>query len=87
VVLFRHKIEKYRIDIVIVGCKRDNKMRQTKGPQFTRFFKPVIEVLRNSGGSGTVAEVIYRVIEKMGTNSLRDLYTRWSACTSFFIWQ
>jgi restriction system protein len=40
-------------------------MRQSKGPQFTRFFKPAIEVLRNSGGSGIVAEVIDRVIEKM----------------------
>lgn len=36
-----------------------------RGPQFTRFFKPILEVLRESGGSGTVAEVIDRVIEKM----------------------
>jgi len=41
-------------------------MRQSKGPQFTRFFKPIIEVLKESGGSGTVAEVIDRAIEKMG---------------------
>jgi len=40
-------------------------MRQSKGPQFTRFFKPIIEVLKESGGSGTVAEVIDRAIEKM----------------------
>ena len=41
------------------------KMRQAKGPQFTRFFRPILEVLRETGGSGTVAEVIDRVIEKM----------------------
>ena len=41
-------------------------MKQAKGPQFTRFFKPIIEVLKETGGSGTVAEVIDRVIEKMG---------------------
>jgi len=40
-------------------------MRQAKGPQFTRFFKPILEVLKETGGSGTVAEVIDRVIEKM----------------------
>jgi restriction system protein len=40
-------------------------MSKPKGPQFTRFFKPILEVLRESGGSGTVAEVIDRVLEKM----------------------
>src|SRR4030043_1990509 len=40
-------------------------MRQSKGPQFTRFFKPIIEVLKESGGSGTIAEIIDRAIEKM----------------------
>ncbi|MBM4295231.1 MAG: restriction endonuclease [Deltaproteobacteria bacterium] len=40
-------------------------MSKGKGPQFIRFFKPIIEVLKESGGSGTVAEVIDRVIEKM----------------------
>ncbi len=39
-------------------------MKQTKGPQFIRFFKPVIEVLKETGGSGTAAEVIDRVMEK-----------------------
>lgn len=38
-------------------------MRQAKGPQFTRFFGPVLEVLKETGGSGTVAEVIDRVID------------------------
>jgi restriction system protein len=40
-------------------------MSRSKGSQFTRFFKPIIEVLQESGGSGTTAEVIDRVIEKM----------------------
>jgi restriction system protein len=40
-------------------------MKQAKGPQFIRFFKPVIEVLKESGGSGTAAEVIDQTIEKM----------------------
>lgn len=40
-------------------------MKQAKGPQFICFFKPVIEVLKETGGSGTAAEVIDRAIEKM----------------------
>ncbi|MFZ5448889.1 MAG: restriction endonuclease [Thermodesulfobacteriota bacterium] len=40
-------------------------MSKTRGSQFIRFFKPIIEVLKETGGSGTVAEVIDRVIEKM----------------------
>jgi restriction system protein len=40
-------------------------MGRSKGSQFIRFFKPIIEVLKESGGSGTAAEVIDRVIEKM----------------------
>ncbi len=43
-----------------------DKMSRSKGSQFIRFFKPIIEVLKESGGSGTAAEVIDRVIEKMG---------------------
>jgi restriction system protein len=50
-------------------------MRQSKGPQFTRFFKPVIEVLKESGGSGTVAEVIDRTIEKMGISETEQAVT------------
>jgi len=42
-----------------------NKMSRSKGSQFVRFFKPIIEVLKESGGSGTTAEIIDRVIEKM----------------------
>jgi len=43
-----------------------NKMIRSKGPQSIRFYKPIIEVLKESGGSGTAAEVIDRVIEKIG---------------------
>jgi len=42
-----------------------NKMIRSKGPQFIRFFMPIIEVLKETGGSGTAAEVIDHVIEKM----------------------
>ena len=41
-------------------------MKHVKGPQFTRFFKPILEVLKEIGDSGTAAEVIDQVIEKMG---------------------
>jgi restriction system protein len=41
------------------------KMKKAKGPQFIRFFKPVIEVLKESGGSGTAGEIIDQTIEKM----------------------
>jgi restriction system protein len=40
-------------------------MNRTKGSQFIRFFIPLIEVLKESGGSGTVSEMIDRVIAKM----------------------
>jgi restriction system protein len=33
--------------------------------RFDRFFKPILEALRETGGSGTVAEIIDRVIERM----------------------
>ncbi len=37
----------------------------TEGPKFTKFFKPLLEVLQEIGGSGRVAEVIDLVLEKM----------------------
>ena len=40
-------------------------MKKAKGPQFIRFFRPIIEVLQEIGGSGTASEVIDRAIEKM----------------------
>jgi restriction system protein len=42
--------------------KRANK---AKGPQFIRFFKPVIEVLQESDGSATSSEVTDKVIERL----------------------
>jgi restriction system protein len=50
-------------------------MRQAKGPQFTRFFRPILEVLKETGGSGTVAEVIDQVIEKMGISESEQAVT------------
>jgi restriction system protein len=40
-------------------------MNRSKGPQFIRFFRPLIEVLKETGGSGTAAEVLDHVIEQM----------------------
>lgn len=42
-----------------------NRASKAKGPQFTRFLKPIIEILRESGGSGTSSEVADKVIERM----------------------
>ena len=36
---------------------------KAKGPEFIRFFKPILQILKESGGSGTTSEVIDRVIE------------------------
>lgn len=38
-------------------------MRQAKGPEFIRFFRPILTLLRESGGSGTPAEIVDRSIE------------------------
>ena len=43
----------------------DNRANKIKGPQFIRFLKPIIEVLRESGGSGTSSEVTDKVIERL----------------------
>ena len=40
-------------------------MKKSRGPQFLRFFIPVIDVLKELGGSGKPAEVIDQVIEKL----------------------
>lgn len=42
------------------------KETNTKGPKFCRFFKPILQVLHKSGGSGTTSEIIDRVIEISG---------------------
>src|SRR5437870_8740475 len=36
---------------------------KSKGPEFIRFFKPILQILKDSGGSGTTSEVIDRAIE------------------------
>ena len=36
-----------------------------KGPQFLVYIRPLVEVLRNSGGSGSTADVIDKVIDHM----------------------
>lgn len=38
---------------------------KAKGPQFIRFLKPIIEVLREADGSGTSSEVTDKVIERL----------------------
>ncbi len=40
-------------------------MNKKSGPQFLRFYIPIIEVLRELGGSGTLSEVVDKVIEKL----------------------
>ena len=42
------------------------KSRDVKGPQFVRYFGPVIEALKELGGSGRPTEVKDLVIEKLG---------------------
>lgn len=44
------------------GDKKEN-MKQTKGPEFIRFFRPILEVLRELGGSGTASEIVDRSLE------------------------
>lgn len=39
---------------------------KAKGPEFIRFFKPILQILKQSGGSATTAEVIDRAIENLG---------------------
>ena len=43
-----------------------NRTSKTTGPQFTRFFKPIIAILRESGGSSTSSEVTDKAIERLG---------------------
>ena len=38
-------------------------MRQAKGPEFIRFFRPILEVLRELGGSGTASEIVDRSLD------------------------
>lgn len=43
----------------------DNKLEDNKGPQFLRFFNPILEVLKELGGSGNSGEVKELVVEEM----------------------
>jgi restriction system protein len=36
---------------------------KAKGPEFIRFLKPILQILKESGGSGTTSEVIDRAVE------------------------
>jgi len=38
-------------------------MRQAKGPEFIRFFRPILQVLKESGGSGTASEIVDQSLE------------------------
>lgn len=38
-------------------------MRQAKGPEFIRFFRPILELLLKSGGTGTPSEIVDQSIE------------------------
>jgi restriction system protein len=41
-------------------------MARGKGPEFTRFFRPIVEAIKEKGGSGTTSEIIDRSIEILG---------------------
>lgn len=41
-------------------------MAREKGPEFARFLRPIVEALREKGGSGTASEIIDRAIELLG---------------------
>jgi restriction system protein len=38
-------------------------MKQAKGPEFIRFFRPILELLMESGGTGTPSEIVDRSLE------------------------
>jgi restriction system protein len=38
-------------------------MKSPIGPEFIRFFKPILRLLAESGGSGTPAEIVDRSVE------------------------
>jgi restriction system protein len=50
-------------------------MKKSRGPQFLRFFIPVIDVLKGLGGSGKPAEVIDQVIEKLNISEKEQAET------------
>lgn len=38
-------------------------MKQAKGPEFIRFFRPILEIMRSLGGSSTASEIVDRSLE------------------------
>jgi restriction system protein len=38
-------------------------MRQSRGPEFIRFFRPILEVMRTLGGSGRASEIVDGALE------------------------
>ncbi len=38
-------------------------MRESKGPEFIRFFRPILQVLHKLGGAGTAAEIVDQSLE------------------------
>jgi restriction system protein len=52
-------------------------VRKNKGPEFIRFMTPIMDSLRELGGSGKASEVVDLVIQKAGiTDTELDLITR-----------
>ncbi len=43
-------------------------MKKARGPEFIRFFRPIIEIIRQSGGTGTPADILDRAIEMAGVS-------------------
>jgi restriction system protein len=43
-------------------------MKRAKGPEFVRFFRPILSILRESGATGTPAEIVDRSIEIAGVS-------------------
>ena len=41
-------------------------MSKSEGPQFLRFFVPIVQALKDLGGSGRPAEVTELVVDELG---------------------
>ncbi len=48
-------------------------MKTAKGPEFVRFFIPILSILRESGGAGTSGEIVDRSIELAGISEQDQL--------------
>jgi restriction system protein len=54
---------------------KNKRAKKAKGPQFIRFLKPIIEILRESGGSSTSSEVTDKVIERLRITDEEQSFT------------